>query len=327
LTRAAGLIAGAVAGLVLASACARAQPLLALEIDRCAAVQPDEVRRVVTIELGHVLTEGAAGSGERTRVVVSCAGKLVALRADDPITGKSLERTIDLQEAPRAASRLLALAIVELVSASWTELESNPAPKVPPAGPRSSPESRQAALDIVRKQERTSALTRMRLLAIGDGMAFFSGPGLLGGGGLRLERDHRWHLGWNVDVMADHGSASTSLGAVSIDLLSASATLVFQQAWSRVGLRVGAGGRGGAARLQGHPTTPKTVRGDTYWAGWGGVLAHLGLDVALTRRWALALSAEGGYVVFPVGGLVGGAREVAVDGPWIGLQLGLGIFL
>ena len=73
----------------------------------------------------------------------------------------SLDRTIDLKEAPRARARLLALAIVELISASWTELETNPDPVVPPAGVRAAPEARRAALGAVRRLTAQSALLRL----------------------------------------------------------------------------------------------------------------------------------------------------------------------
>jgi hypothetical protein len=68
------------------------------------------------------------------------------------------------------------------------------------------------------------------------------------------------------------------------------------------------------------------VRGDSYWGAWGGPLGRFGLDIALGRL-ALEVAVEGGYVVSPVGGLVAGVREVAVDGPWVGVQVGAGLFL
>lgn len=300
-------------------------PPIQLEMDPCVDAPRKEVARVLSIELGAPLLGG--GGNDRTRVLVACEESLLTIRVDDPITGKSLERTIDLSEAPRARPRLLALAIVELISASWTELESNPRPQVPPAGPRASPEARRLALHSVQNRLESSALRRPRLSAIASGLAFFSGPGLLGGGGLQLAQDHAYHLGWRTDLQAHHGTAAVSLGSASVDTVSFGAALVFHQAWRKVGLHLGAGLRGGAARLSGSPNPMGTAQGKSGWGAWGGPLGIVDLSVVANRRLVFDLGLEAGYVVVPVGGLVAGAREVAVDGAFVGFHVGGGIFL
>ena len=306
-----------------------AHPLVQLDIDPCVAVSRDEVRRVVSVELGALLSDATAPAGDRTRVNVTCSESVVALRVDDPLTGKSLARTVDLGAAiERARARLLALAVVELISASWTELDVNPQPRVPPAGLRSSPEARQAALATVRAQSERATPLRLRLLALGGGINFFSNAGFLGGGGLRLARDHRRRIGWMVDVQATHGTSNASLGTVSTDVLSAGAAFVFCQPWTRVSLRLGGGLRGGAVRLSGVPTpSAPDAHGAAFWGAWVGPMALGNVTVIATRRLVIDAAVEGGYVVAPVGGLVAGRREVAVDGAWIGFQLGIGIFL
>jgi hypothetical protein len=303
-------------------------PLVQLEIDPCVSVSRDEVRRVVSVELGALLSDTSAPPSDHTRVSVTCSESVVALRVDDPLTGKSLTRTIDLGAAiERARARLLALAVVELISASWTELDVNPQPRVPPAGPRASTEAREAALAMVRAQGERSTRSHFRLLVLGGGVNFFSNAGFLGGGGLRLARDHARRIGWMIDVQADHGTASASLGKVSTDVVSVGAGFVFHQPWTRVSLRLGGGLRGGAVRLSGVPAPSPDAHGATFWAPWVGPMALGSVGVVATRRLTLDLTVEGGYVVSPVGGLVNGRREVAVDGAWIGFQLGVGIFL
>ena len=137
-----------------AQAGAIAHPSVSLEVDPCVQADVAEVRRIVGIELGALLEDrepagGAAttkGASDTTRVTVACAGPLVELRVDDPLTGKGLTRPIDLSTSSATArSRLLAIAIAELVAASWTELESNPHPRVVPAGPPASTAAREAA--------------------------------------------------------------------------------------------------------------------------------------------------------------------------------------
>ena len=49
------------------------------------------------------------------------------------------------------------------------------------------------------------------------------------------------------------------------------------------------------------------------------------VSVPFGSHFSAALVGEAGYALFTVGGLVGGVREVAVAGPWIGVQLALGI--
>ncbi len=303
-------------------------PLVFLQLDACLDVAREDVRHFVGLELGAVADFAdaeAPSTANHTRVAVRCQGGLIELRVDDPITGKSLQRTIDLQEAPRARARLLALAVVELVSASWTELVSNPEPEVPPAGPHASPEARRAVADLIRNQAQKTAFTRLRLVAFGGGQAFFSGPGLLGGAGLRLGKDHPLHLGWVADVQIMHGSAAASLGVVSVDTLSFGGALVFHQTWSRLGLHVGAGLRGGAVRLAGMPRDAQIAAGQSGWAAWGGPMAQLSLGVVATRRLCFELGLESGYVLSSVGGLVAGVREVSVGGAWLAFQLGVGI--
>jgi hypothetical protein len=205
------------------------RPRVTLALDPCVLAEPGEVRRSVAVELGADL----AGSGEAdtTRVIVSCRGAIVVLEVTDPITGKSLSRTVNLEIAPAAArSRLLALAIVELVSASWTELESNPVPAVPPASTPPSPEARAAALESVQVRQAqiaptaTATLTATPpdyrvegLLELRD----FPSPGLASlGFGARLSKRITGPWGWGLDLLTDHGTVTRSAGAISIDTLS-----------------------------------------------------------------------------------------------------------
>lgn len=309
-----------------ASAGAAEHPLVQIEIDPCVNASRDDVRRLVAIELGSLVAD-APGS-DQTRVAVGCKETLVELRVDDPITRKSLVRDVDLAETvPRARARLLALAIAELVSASWIELEAIPSPKVPPAGPAPSLEAKRAATVTVRRQIESSPFDRFRLTAFGTGAGFFTGPGLTGGGGMQLARDHAYHVGWQVDLQAAHGNAVVPLGSVSVDLINVGTAFVMHYATPRIAFQGGVGLRGGAARLSGSPVSSDAATGGTVWGAWGGPLATASLGVAVSRRLLVDLAAEAGYVVVPVGGLVADVRQVAVDGAWLSFRVGFGVFL
>jgi hypothetical protein len=312
-------------------AAAGGHPLVVLTIDPCMAIADEEVRRVVGIELAGVLADPADRSREHTHVAVVCAGELVELRVDDPITGKALQRTIDLREAPEARPRLLALAIVELISASWTELETNPEPQVPPVSMRASHESRQAALDVVQQAHPLRAAprplepARTRLVAIAGGMGWFSGTGLLAGGGVRITRDNRHHIDWMADLQAHRGSARVSVGTVKVDALSAGAVLA-QRAWPTLGLHLGLGVRAGGLHLRGEPDAAEMETAHSGWAPWGGPMGLVTVSLAASRHLVFDLAAESGYVALEAGGLVDGVRELAVKGPWIGVHAGIQIF-
>jgi hypothetical protein len=309
--------------LICATAWAAEHPRVELQMDPCVGAPVDEVKRLLAIDLGALLSD-PIGSGDTTHAIIGCHEALVSLRVDDPITGKSLIREIDLSSTPpRVRARLVALAVSELISASWTELELNADPAVPPVGAVASPSARRSALSVVETHK--PLLGSLRVEALASGQFFLTEVGALWGGGLRVGQDRARRFGWSIDVLAHHGAATTALGEVVADTLTLGPTLFFQHRWSRVALRVGGGARGGAARLEGRPNGPG-VHGAVAWSGWLGPMVGASLTVAPVRRLALGLSVEAGYVAVPFGGKVDGAREVSIDGPWIGVQLGIGLF-
>ncbi len=316
--------------IALASSVASAgdHPTVELAIDPCVGAPADEIRRVVSVELGALLEDGGDSSADRTRVTVACEDGAVALRVDDPITGKSLTRTIELANTlPVARGRLVALAIVELVSASWTELEVNPAPRVPPSGQRASAAARDAALSAVLARADQSMQLRSRLELAASGEKFLGGTTVLGGAGLRLARDSFDPIGWVADAGVHHGSQTTSLGDVSTDVIDVGAAVVVHRAWNAWNVHLGGGVRGGAVELSGIAGPMAAAHGDRFWAPWFGVFALGSLDVLVGHRFIIDATIEGGEVLLPVGGLVDGRRVVAVDGTWVQASVGVGVFL
>src|SRR4029079_18035478 len=90
-----------------------------------------EAQRLAASELRATLVDPAP-DGTVTEVKATCRGALAALEVIDPTTGKSLERTVArTAAAPNGRARLLALAVAELVVASWSELQTNPEPRAP----------------------------------------------------------------------------------------------------------------------------------------------------------------------------------------------------
>ncbi len=98
-------------------------PPVSLDIERCVPADAEEVRRLVALELRGDLVPSGEPAPSATRVMVGCEQGLTSMWVDDALTGKQLQRTLHLAESDqRARDRLLALSIVELVVASWTEL-------------------------------------------------------------------------------------------------------------------------------------------------------------------------------------------------------------
>ena len=298
--------------------------LVRIVFGSCGALPADDVRALVAVEL--------PGSTQPPRqpfppavVTVDCTESLVKLTLDDPITRKLLIRSVALSPAEATVrDRVVAIAIAELVSASWIELAANPAPRAEPAGARPPVAVLAQATSASQRSSPGLLDRRLRVSAVISTQVFFTDVHALLGAGLRLSADAWKHLGWAVDVLAHHGDVDTHLGEVAVDTATLGIAGVAHRNWSRVGLRAGLGFRMGATSLRGLPPEAGMVMGKgLVWAG-GGPFGTFGVVVAAGRGLVVELQTEGGYWVFPTGGLVDGRREVAVEGPWIGLQAGVG---
>jgi len=133
-------------------------------------------------------------------------------------------------------------------------------------------------------------------------------------------------LGILADVQAHHGRHAVSLGDVTTDTVDLTAALSIHRTWSRVRGLLAAGARGGAVRLGGS-SDQMMVQANHFWAPWLGALGLASVELAATSRIALGITVEGGAVIVPVGGLVNAQREVAIDGGWLALHLGIGFLL
>lgn len=114
-------------------------PPVVVELRQCEQPLEAEVRRIVGVELRAAVIDAADARDAVTRVVATCRGSAVDLSLDDASTAKRLERTVALAEAaPTARPRLVALAVAELVAASWQEIQrgsESTGKAVPPGEP------------------------------------------------------------------------------------------------------------------------------------------------------------------------------------------------
>jgi hypothetical protein len=301
-----------------------------LTISGCGAARPEEIRKIVSVELGALLVEPTTSSGDATRVMLLCTTGAGAVKVDDPVTGKALTRTVDLSEAaPNARARLLALAIVELIAASWTELETNPAPAVRAIEATASEQARQAALEAVRSRRVTPHVeepvpSHFALLGQGIALGFPSQLGPLWGGGAKLVRFAGDDVGLGVDVIAVHGSKSIAAGSIAADAFTLGTALYLQSAPGPVVVGSGLGLRAGVARLSGKPNDGSVAHGSAISGGWGGPLLALRALIAPSDDWVLEVAGEAGYTLLPVRGLVGGAPGTAFEATWLAATVSFG---
>ena len=165
------------------------------------------------------------------------------------------------------------------------------------------------------------------LLAVAAAEGYFGGAGTgpLFGAGLRVAGDHGRHLGWSADLVYHGGgpARAVALGGLRVDCVRLGAALLGHLRVGAVWLRAGAGARAGAARVAGTPDSPDVV-GGALFGPFAGPLVALSAG-ASPGRLALELAVEGGYAVASVTGRAAGVAALSVAGPFLGVQLGVGV--
>jgi len=302
----------------LAALLAAATAPVELEIaPGCSALDVAEVRRVVALELRPV----AHDDDPRflTRVHAGCDGRHVTLAVDDPVSRKRLERTVELPDAStEVKSRVLALAAVELVTVSWTELVTNPEPAVEPAAPAPPPPVRAGA-----EEEARQRLSRSRLMLIGTVAAGLEAPLLFGAGG-RWSWERFGAFGLELEVRVEHGRASFPLGDVLVNRASGGLGIHARLLVGRAALRAIAMLRGGAVQLSGSPRAGSTARAGSGLGPWASLSLGGAASIELGPA-TLELGVEGGIPLAGVVGTVDGADAVRVDRAWLGVHAGIGV--
>jgi hypothetical protein len=310
---------------------ARAQqehPPIVLVLDPCAGVDAREVRRLVPIEMGAPLVPGAADPRETTRVSLGCVAgdpRTARLEVHNPTTGKTLERVLALGDVPRVdQARLVAIAAVELVAASWSELghpsnEAAVAPAPPPPPPLAVP----TLVAAPPPRAEAPPTPRWRALAVGSVRGFGGLPRPVAGGGLAAERELGARFAVGLDVLVEGGAQPVALGSVDSLLLSGGAWGLALLHTGPVTWEPGVGLRVGWARLAG-VAGATDVRAGALSAPWLGPAVSLRAVAALRAGFVASLGAEGGDAAGGATGHVDGGADVSVEGPWWGATVGLG---
>jgi len=298
---------------------------VSLSIDPCVDADREQVERLFRVELGTSMpgaaaTEGTPGEPTTgTQVVLGCDGDLIAIRVEDAVTGKSLVRRI--APGPRTGrERLLALAAMELLVASWVELEATPEPVAPPAGSVARSSERRSARELVRKRLPRS---HWSTTAVAIGGSSWTG-GLRHGGGVRVTRDHTSGLGWGADVVAETAHEEVSLGEVTTTSLSGALTVHIGRRDGPVALRAAAGVRLWAVTMRGEPADGGAVIGRELTGFAGGPMARLVAQLTTRVGLTFALSLESGVHILEMRGTVDGHKGQTLEGAWLSARLGAG---
>jgi hypothetical protein len=308
-------------------------PPIHLEVEPCGgAVSSPEVARIAALELRAESVETVNRPTSTTRVRVQCVGHRAIISVFDPLTEKSLARAIELDTvAAPSRSRLLALAVAELVAASWIELDTNLAPVAmgpPPASePLSADAARASAVDAARRVARgprEGMAPSWRALGFVSGLWFPLDPSPLAGVGIGVGVDPYASIGIDVDAMVLHGSSAFALGTVSSDLVCAGAAIRLTHSLGRVVVHGGPGIRAGYARLGGTPLSAALASGHTVSGGWAAPTVAIGASYAPGRHFLLDGTVEAGDVVVPVRGSIDGVGEIGVHGALLGMRVGAG---
>jgi hypothetical protein len=293
------------------------RPRVSIDIVGCDVALAREAQRIAAIELRATLVDPAP-DGTVTQVTATCRDTVAALEVIDPTTGKSLERAVALAEAaPNGRARLLALAVAELVAASWSELQSNPHPRAPPATPLAPYAAREAARAAVAERS-------LELAAAFDVHVLASGDCLFGGGARALlPISPSWFA--RFDALADYAELGRPGGSVAVIMPSASAALGVSR-WIGTALRpaISLGLRVGYVRMNG-------IAAATAATGAHQQGMWLGPEVALqVSAWARArvhpiLGVAAGAHLLGVRGTVSGGQDVEAVGIWGGVSAALAL--
>jgi hypothetical protein len=291
-------------------------PHVVLNLGGCDPALASEVRRIASVELRAVVVEPTQADGAVTHAVVTCREGGAELQVSDAATSKQLQRIVSLSDAtPLARARLLALAIAELVAASWEELESNPEPKVAAVPP---PTARMRAL-VRRNIERSP---RIVADAVGEARLLAAGRVWLFGGGVRASVRLGDVVALRIDALADLGQALRSPGRVSLEVFGGAVALGWGVDWDWLYILPWTGVRGGYAHLLGVPALGST--GHLQAGPWLG--PDVGLEFVIWPHGAVhaTVGLSAGAALLGVRGQVEGGDNVDVLGAWSAIALGIG---
>jgi hypothetical protein len=292
------------------------KPRVSIAVVDCDDALAREAQRIAAIELRAALVD-AAPDDATTQVTATCRDQSANLRVVDPTTGKSVERSVALSQAPSTArARLLALAIAELVAASWAELENNPEPRAPAAAPLAPAAARAAARGVI-------APMPIELAVVADAH-FLASRDLIPGGGARTKMWISPTFFLRFDALVHYAELSREAGTIALTMPSMSGALGASFGAASLQPSVSLGARAGYAWMSGVPGSGATT-GYREHGAWVGPELAVELSAWPRARVHPMLSLSVGAHVLGVRGTVSGGRDVMATSLWSALSLGAAV--
>jgi hypothetical protein len=285
--------------------------------------------------------EGADDSLAVVRVEVSpCRADAteVALAIDDLVTRKSVRRVVALDDiAPDARPRALALAVAELLRASWAELALADAPVAPEVAPavrramlvRLRPAVMGASTEGASRPEAPTPSVAQRYAwwaMVGLDLRTFPGQSGVLLGGRAVVTWSPWPglpLRLRGDVGSAYGSAFARRGEVTLVATTVGVGAQLGGGTERFDLSVGPRTELGWARVTGRPASDPSAAVSDDGFVWFVALACT-LKVRLGSRWSAALDIATGQTLNYLTVVSDGERVTGIDGPMLAVTLGLG---
>jgi hypothetical protein len=292
------------------------RPLVSLDVDPCTGLDDAVVRHLVELELGTPLAKRS--SPDLTRLAARCDADGVFLVVDDPVTAKSLSRRIDLLHEPASTgARLLALAGVELVAASWNELAEPPSGQIDVA---SAVARRSAIVYIERRREPPEPTTT---LAIEGTVRSHDAHHLSWGAGLAVRIRLGRTFAIAADVLIEHVSADSSVATADVTRLTCAPRLGASLLLEGLELEAAVGFRLGAMFIGVSPFSPSVPKPDDQSGLLGGPI--LAISGFTGRNVTAGFGLEAGYAGASTSPALGTSTIVNLDGPWLLLTFSLGL--
>jgi hypothetical protein len=290
-----------------------------VERSNCAAASRDELMTVLRIELPGQMVDDSAHGGAY-EVAVDCVRSAVALSIAAPGGTRKTYR-MDLAGAPRGVrSRIVALAIAEIVRDLDRDASAGPPEEPSPARTADAPTAEVAPVPDAPAPAAPRSGGPVFLSALGEAASFRLDGRWLLGGGLRFEYARRG-LSAGVDAVFLAADESVSLGTARVLLPYASPYIGLGSSTGPWQARVGAGCALGAASLSGH-ASDASARAATVTGAWVAPYAFGQLGLVATDFLRIDLRAQVGWVTASVDGTVQGGTDVDRSGLWTSLQLG-----
>lgn len=300
-------------------AAAAESTFLNVSTEACPGLRTEEVDRILRIELAAL---AGGWQGAPLLVELSCDGARVRVVADDPLTQKRLERTLDLGSVPRDRDRTVALVVSQLFLTSWAELLIEdrrqvlaPVVATPPAPPAVTQKAETLTRDAM-----TARPWHLSLAALGGArVRALDAPIVTVRGGARPMLSWGEHARLFLDLGYERASVSRPLGRVGASLASAALGAGYRT--SRRGpFSFEANVSGGAAWVD----VSGDARADARGASDSGAVAEVGLALGPTFSFGvvhLGLELAGGITFPRAVARVTQGDDVSLSGPWAGASV------